>query len=91
MNNKLATAMKEVIRDKWNPKTHNLNSKEVYEELIARGVEVPPGDMNEIIGEFKKAGIITGPGYMDSTGVQQHGATVIARVNLDLLEQVEFD
>jgi hypothetical protein len=91
VNIQLAKAMAKVIRDKWNPKTHQLDSKEVYEELIARGVEVPEGDMSEILEDFKKAEVIRGSGYMNSAGVKQHGAIVITSVRLELLDQLDFD
>lgn len=91
MNTGLAKAMGEVIQDKWNPNVRELDSKEVYEELRAREIEVPEGDMNEILESFKKAGIVGGPGYMNSAGVRQHGAMVITSVNLALLNQLDFD
>jgi hypothetical protein len=89
MNTHLAKEVANVIREKW--KGRNLDSKEVYQDLIARNVEVPSEDMNIILGNFKKAGVINGLEYMNSTGVAQHGAMVIGRVNLELLDQLDFD
>jgi hypothetical protein len=91
MNTELAKAMARVIGDKWNQKARELDSKEVYEELRIREIEVPEGDMHEILESFKKAGIITGPGYMNSAGNRQHGAMVITSVDLALLNQLDFD
>ena len=91
MNTELAKAMGEVIRDKWNPNVRQLNSKEVYEELRAREIEVPEGDMNEILESFKKAGIVSGPGYLNSAGARQHGTMLITSVNLAKLNQLDFD
>lgn len=73
MNSKLATEVARVIRDKWNEfppdqLRRELDSEEVYNELVARNVEVPEGDMAEILETFKKAQLIGGPGYMNSDG-----------------------
>jgi hypothetical protein len=83
--------MAEVIRDNWRVRPRELDSKEVYEELKARGIKVPKGDMDEILENFKKAGVINGLGYMHPTAVEQHGAMVIGSVNLELLDQLDFD
>ena len=91
MNNELAKAMVDAIRNQWGLKGNRLDSKHIYEELTAKGVKIPEGDMNEILDYFKRAGVINGLGYMNSTGVRQHGAMAIGQVNLDLLDQLDFD
>jgi hypothetical protein len=89
MNTQLARAVADVIKDKW--ESRELDSEEVYEELIVRKVEVPEGDMDEILEQFKKAGIIKGVGYVNDDAVKQDGAMLITWVNLDLLDQLSFD
>jgi len=91
MNTELAKAMVDAIRNQWKLKGRYLDSQDVYEELIAKGVEVPEGDMNVILDNFKKAGVINGPGYINSTAVRQHGAMRITSINLQLLDQLDFD
>jgi len=91
MNTKLAKALVPALRNQWNLKGNGLDSKDVYEELIANGVDVLDWNMGEILENFKKAGIINGPGYMNSTAARQHGGMVITMVNLELLDQLDFD
>jgi hypothetical protein len=90
MNENLAKEVAEMIVHKWNPQTHDLDSEQVYEGLVAKGVAVPEKDMHEILDTFKNAGLIGGPGYMNSDAVKEHGAMVITSVNIGLLKQVEF-
>jgi len=89
MNTQLAKAVADVLRDKWN--SRELDSEDIYGELVARNVQVPEGHMDEILENFKKAGIINGVGYMHPYAVKQHGAMVIGSVNLELLAQLDFD
>ena len=91
MNTKLAKAIVPALRNQWNLKHNRLDSKDVYEELIANGVDVPENDMYEIWEAFQKAGVISGQGYMNSSANKQHGSMAIGRVNLQLLDQLDFD
>jgi len=91
MNQELAKSVADVIRDKWDPNTGTLSSEEIYQELIARGVQVPEGDMKEIFDTFIKAGIVGGPRPIDRDAFTQHGSIVITSVNDALLGQLDFD
>ena len=53
------------------------DSKTVYDRLVGKGVEVPPGAMDEILEDFHNSGLIVGPGYHDEEGIRQHGARAI--------------
>ena len=95
MNTKLAEAIAKVLRAKWSSvpegSRRELDSEEIYNDLIARGVQVPEGDMSEVLDQFKKAGIIGGPGYMNSDAHKQHGGMVITSVDRQLLDYLDFD
>jgi hypothetical protein len=91
MNTQLAKAIVEVIRAKWNPNMRELDSKDIYHELLAKSIEIPENDMSEILEKFKKAGVINGEGYKHPTAHGRHGAFVITAVNLELLDQLDFD
>ena len=95
MNVELAKAIADVLRDSWTPLPEGaraeLDSAAVYKDLISRGVEVPEGDMAEVLDQFKKAGIIGGPGYMNSEAHRQHGGMVITSVNRRLLDDLDLD
>ena len=60
-----------------------LDSKEVLKELENRGEKVPPYAMDRIFNFLLQEGCINGPQYIDSTGVREHGAIVITRINPD--------
>ena len=81
MNKDLAKSVAGVIRDKWDPATDGLSSEDIYRELIARGAQVPEGDMKEIFDTFIKAGIVGGPRPIDRDAFIQHGSIVITSVN----------
>jgi len=95
MNTKLAEAIGETLRSKWSSvpegSPRELDSEEIYHDLIARGIHVPEGDMSEVLDQFRKAGIIGGPGYMNSDANKQHGAMVITSVDQQLLDYLDFD
>jgi len=49
MNEPLAKQVAEMIIEKWDPETHDHDSGDLYAALIAKSVEVPENDMNEIL------------------------------------------
>ena len=53
------------------------DSKDVYDRLLAEGIQVPPGAMNDILADFHSRGLITGRGYTDREGMTIHGARAI--------------
>lgn len=77
MNKELAKSVADVIRDKWHSATGGFSSEDIYQELIARGVQVPEGDMKEIFDTFINAGIVGGPRPINRDAFTQHGSIVI--------------
>ena len=69
----------EAIRDEWY-KTRisggvgTVDSKDVYERLIAEGVDVPQGAMKSILEKLRDEGRISGAPYHDPAGIPIHGA-----------------
>ena len=69
----------EAIRAEWD-KTRppggvgTVNSKDVYERLIAEGVDVPRGAMESILEKLRDEGRISGAPYHDPAGIPIHGA-----------------
>jgi hypothetical protein len=91
MNTQLAKSVANIIGEKWDPDKGILSSEEIYYKLIARGVQVPEGHMNEIFEEFEKAGVISGSRHKHPTGYGQHGNMIIGSVDIGLLKEFEFD
>src|ERR1044072_7753470 len=88
MNEELARRIAESAIDKWDSsRTTSLDSEEIYKELIAKGIEVPENQMNEVLQSFKESAIIRGPGYLNSTAIKQHGAITITLINIPLLRE----
>jgi hypothetical protein len=91
MNTELTKAMAEAIIERWDEDKGILTSEEIYQEFMARGVQVPEGDMHEIFVMFEKAGIISGTRNKHPTAHGQHGAMIIGTVDTALLKEIEFD
>ena len=51
-----------------------VDSKDVYERLIAEGVDVPQGAMKSILERLRDEGQISGAPYHDPAGIPIHGA-----------------
>ena len=69
----------EAIRAEWD-KTRppggvgKVNSKDVYERLVAEGVDVPRGVMKGILEQLLDEGQISGAPYHEPAGIPIHGA-----------------
>jgi hypothetical protein len=69
----------ETIRAEWD-KTRpsggvgTVDSKDVYEHLIADGVDVPQGAMESILEKLRDEGRISGAPYHAPAGIPIHGA-----------------
>ena len=70
------------IEDEWDKarppgSIGTTDSKAVYDRLVAEGIDVPPGAMNEILEDLHDRDLIRGPGYHDLEDIPIHGARVI--------------
>jgi hypothetical protein len=92
LNTELAKVVAEIIRERCIRATPELDtSADIYEALISRGIQVPDGDMEEILDKFNRAGIVDCRQYLDRDGIRKHGAMSFISVNLQSLDQLEFD
>jgi hypothetical protein len=91
INEELAKLVADVIHNRWNPMLGSFSSEEIYKELITRGIQVPEGDMKVVFDTFIKAGVISGTRPINRDAFIQHGSIVITSVDLDLLNQLDFD
>ena len=91
MNQNLAVAIANLLREKWDLALGPLYSETIYKELIAQGHQVPEGDMKEIFDKFIQAGIINGHRNNDWESSKQHGCMLITLMDMDLLDQLDFD
>jgi hypothetical protein len=91
VNIQLARAMVDVIIQKWDTEKGLLPSEEIYKELMTQGVQVPEGNMNEILEGFEQAGVISGGRSMNPVTYKRHGNMIIGSVDVAKLKQIEFD
>jgi hypothetical protein len=91
MNEHLARVIANIILEKWDGSIDTLSSEEIYQELVARGEQVPENAMREILDTFIKAGIIEASKHVDREAIIQDGAIVITGGNISQLKDLEFD
>lgn len=81
MNFELERKIRDILRDDYGFGNQNIESEEIYNKLIAAGVEVPEMAMCDIFDKLKKQELIRGPRYMNSDEVKKHGAYAIMWVS----------
>jgi len=62
-----------------------LDSRDVYDALIADGVPIPVGALDRIFTDLQDRLLIEAVAYADPAGVRAHGARLILRVSPGLL------
>jgi hypothetical protein len=62
-----------------------LDSRDVYDQLIADGVQIPIGALDAIFTDLQDRLLIEAVAYADPAGVRAHGARLILRVSPGLL------
>ncbi len=62
-----------------------IDTKDVYQDLLGRGVEVPEGVMQTALESLEVQGIIRGVPYQDIGGTNQHGARIISWIDPNVL------
>lgn len=62
-----------IIYDDYGIGDQNIESREIYDRLIGKGIDVPEGAMGEIFASLKKRGLIRGIGKMNREEALRHG------------------
>jgi len=70
----LETEIRKIIYDDYGVGHQNIESKEIYDKLIARGIEVPENAMARVIKSLKDRGLVRAAGKMNSDEARKHGA-----------------
>jgi hypothetical protein len=70
----LETEIRKIIYDDYGVGDQNIESKEIYDKLLARGIEVPENSMARVIKSLKDRGLIRAAGRMNSEEAREHGA-----------------
>ena len=61
-----------------------IESKTVYDRLVAEGEAIPAGSMNDLLTRLKNQGYIRGPGAHGRSEISKHGNFIITWVAPDL-------
>jgi hypothetical protein len=81
MNFELERKIRDILRDDYGFGDQNIESEEIYNKLIAAGVDVPELAMDDIFDKLRKQGLIKGPARLNRDARHKHGATSIMWVS----------
>jgi hypothetical protein len=70
----LETEIRNILYNDYGTGNQNIDSAEVYDKLVAKGINPPEKAMAEVFKSLKQRGLIKGPGRLDSDGARKHGA-----------------
>ena len=70
----LETEIRNTIYDEYGVGHQNIDSKEIYDKLIAKGIDVPERAMGRIIKSLHDKGLIKAHGRFDSDAARRDGA-----------------
>ncbi|HYJ89513.1 MAG TPA: hypothetical protein VEW46_25855 [Pyrinomonadaceae bacterium] len=70
----LETEIRKIIYDDYGVGHQNIDSKEIYDKLVARGIDVRENSMGEVFDSLKKRGLIRGAARLNSDEARKHGA-----------------
>ncbi|MCA1576983.1 MAG: hypothetical protein LC794_06420 [Acidobacteria bacterium] len=69
----LEAEIRRIIYNDYGVGNQNIDSEEIYNKLIQRGIDVPRNAMGDIFSSLRKRGLIRGIGKMDSSKAPVHG------------------
>jgi hypothetical protein len=79
-NSNLETQIRTIIYDDYGVGHQNIDSSEIYDKLIQRGIDIPENAMGEVFDSLKRRGLIRGIGKMNREEALRHGAYSITWV-----------
>ena len=77
----LEVAIRTIIYDDYGVGHQNIDSEEIYNELVERGINPPELAMADVFDSLKKRGLIRGPAKMNREAAHKHGAYSIMWVS----------
>lgn len=70
----LEKEIRNIIYNDYGVGNQNIDSKEIYDKLIAKSIDVPEKAMGEIFDSLAKRGLIKGRSRLNREEAYQHGA-----------------
>lgn len=86
MDRRLEDHLLRAVVARWNRGECQIESDDVYNDLIAQGINVPPGAMRRLFKQLLDSGQVQGALYFDDNA-EQHGGARIISVSLQLIPQ----
>jgi hypothetical protein len=77
----LETEIRTIIYDDYGTGNQNIDSEEIYDKLVAKGIDVPENAMADVIKSLKDRGLIRAQGRLNSDEAKKHGAYSIMWVD----------
>lgn len=77
----LETEIRNIIYNDYGVGDQNIDSEEIYDKLVAKGIDPPKNAMGDVFDSLKKRGLIKGPAGLNSDAAQKHGAYSIMWVD----------
>jgi hypothetical protein len=77
----LERTIRSILKNDYGFGDRNIESKDIYDKLIAASVTVPELAMADVFDKLKSEGIIRGRGRLNRDAVRQHGAYSILWVS----------
>jgi hypothetical protein len=66
--------IRQIIYDDYGVGNQNIDSEEIYDKLVQRGIDVPECAMGEVFDSLKTRGLIRGIGRLNREEARRHGA-----------------
>lgn len=77
----LEVEIRNIIYDDYGVGHQNIDSEEIYDKLVAKGINPPELAMADVFDSLKKRGLIKGPAKMNRDAAHKHGAYSIMWVS----------
>ena len=70
----LETEIRDILYNDYGVGDQNIDSAEIYDKLVAKGIDPPENAMADVFDSLKKRGLIKGPAKLNSEAARKHGA-----------------
>jgi hypothetical protein len=77
----LETEIRNIIYNDYGVGNQNIDSEEIYNKLVARGIDPPRDAMADVFDSLKRRGLIKGAARLNSDAAHKHGAYSIMWVD----------
>lgn len=73
----LETEIRNILYSDYGTGNQSIDSADVYDKLVAKGINPPEMAMADVFDSLKKRGLIKGPAFHNREAAHKHGAYAI--------------